>query len=130
MKSDVEFAHIISLELTDDEVNYIKLLASHVPDYTDCEYYWPFDKTVAKFLCKENLKGHFSDIWEIRDDKLLRNYDLRIPVSFKKVNPGEMVWVEYTIVPFAGNLRTFNPWDMSNSNKVSVSERSSIEDDD
>jgi hypothetical protein len=104
LKPDVKFSHTISLELTDDEVKYIKSLVSQAPNYTDIDYRWPFDNTVAKFSSKGNLKNAFADIWEIRNDKLLRNYDLRIPISFEKVNPGEMVWVEYTIVPYTGNL--------------------------
>ena len=82
-----------------DEIEYIRSLASQAPKYSKYEYRWPLDKTVVKFSSKEDLKNAFADIWEIGDERMLGNYDLRKPIHFEKVTPREMAWVELTVVP-------------------------------
>ena len=57
----------------------------------------------------------FPDIWEISDEKLIRNENIRSPISWERVKKGTPVWVKYTIVPHNGKVPTkedpnkFNP---------------------
>jgi hypothetical protein len=48
----------------------------------------------------------FPDIWEISDEKLIRNESLRSPISWERVKKGTPIWVEYTIVPYNGRTPT------------------------
>jgi hypothetical protein len=100
LKSDVKYSHTISFDLGEnsDEIEYIKSLASQAPKYNKYE-------TVVKFSPKEDLKNAFADIWEIGDERMLGNYDLRKPIHFEKVTPREMAWVEFTVVPYAAIWR-------------------------
>jgi len=40
------------------------------------------------------------------DEKLIRDMDLRTPISFKRVKKGTPVWVEYTMVGYNGKAAT------------------------
>lgn len=46
------------------------------------------------------------EVWEISDENLVRNEDLRSSVSVDRIKRGLTVWVEYTIVPYTGKTAT------------------------
>jgi len=99
LKPDVKYPHTISLDVDDShEINYIKPLASKPPNYTESEYWWPFDKNVVKLSSKEDLKNPLADTCEMRTKSCFATTSFASPFITKKLLPGEMVWVECTIV--------------------------------
>ena len=96
------FSHSVSLDLSDEDIELLKSYVYKIPNYEPDTYRWPIQVNAAKFTCKENVNQPFTDIWEIDDEKLIRNEDLRSPISYERVKKGTPVWVEYTIVGYNG----------------------------
>jgi hypothetical protein len=72
------------------------------PDYDADTCCWLISGDVAKFVSKENITKTLPEIWEVSDEKLVRNEDLRVPVSYERVKKGVVVLVEYTILTYSG----------------------------
>ena len=58
-------------------------------------------QATGESLNKPVLSGYMP-LRVIGDERMLGNYDLRKPIHFEKVTPGE-----FTVVPYAGNLEKF-----------------------
>jgi hypothetical protein len=101
------FSHGISIDLSDEDVALIKSYVHKIPNYTPGRLYrWPIEANAVKFTSKDNVAKPFLDIWEIDDAKLIRNENLRAPISWTKVKKGIPVWVEYSIKGYNGKKAT------------------------
>ena len=95
------FSHSVSIDLSDEDVELLKSYIYKIPNYDPGLYYrWPIDVDAAKFSSKDSVTKPFLDVWEIDDAKLIRNEDLRAPISWTKVKKGIPVWVEYSIMGY------------------------------
>jgi hypothetical protein len=79
---------------------------STVPNYHSQHYRLPIKVNAVKFSCKENVSKRFSEVWEIADEKLVRNEPSHSSVSWERVKKGTPVWVEYTIMAYNGKKAT------------------------
>src|SRR5271170_125333 len=101
------FSHSVSIDLSDEDVELLKSYIYKIPNYDPGLYYrWPIDVDAAKFSSKDSVTKPFLDVWEIDDAKLIRNEDLRAPISWAKVKKGIPVWVEYSIMGYNGKKAT------------------------
>src|SRR5579859_3163012 len=100
------FSHTVSLDLSDDSVELIKSYVYKIPNYAPNLYRWPIQVNDAKFTSKENVTLAFSEVWEVSNEKLIRNEDLRSHISCERVKKGTPVWVEYTIIGYNGKAAT------------------------
>ena len=100
------FSHTVSIDLSDENVELIKSYVYRIPNYNSNIYRWPIQVNAAKFTSKENVGQAFSEVREISDEKLIRNEDLRSPISYERVKKGTPVWVEYTIIGYNGKAAT------------------------
>src|SRR5579859_630512 len=100
------YSHSVCLDLSDEDVELLKSYVYKIPNYDPDTYRWPLQVNTAKFTCKENVSQPFTDVWEIDDEKLIRNEDLRAPISYERVKKGTPVLVEYTIVGYNGKAAT------------------------
>src|SRR5277367_927414 len=96
------FSHSVSIDLSDEDVELLKSYIYRIPNYDPGLYRWPIDVNAAKFSSKDSVTKPFLDVWEIDDAKLIRNEDLRAPISWAKVKKGIPVWVEYSIMGYNG----------------------------
>ena len=96
------FSHSVSIDLSDEDVELLKSYIYKIPNYDPGLYWWPIDVNAAKFSSKDSVTEPFLDVWEIDDAKLIRNEDLRAPISWTKVKKGIPVWVEYSIMGSIG----------------------------
>src|SRR5436190_21256845 len=71
------FSHTVSIDLSDENVELIKSYIYKIPNYDPNIYRWPIQVNAAKFTSKENVGLPFLEVWEISDEKLIRNEDLQ-----------------------------------------------------
>jgi len=100
------FSHTVSIDLSNKNVELLKSYIYKIPNYVPNIYRLPIQVNAAKFTSKENVGLPFSEVWEISDGKLIRDVDLRTPISFERVKKGTPVWVEYTMVGYNGKAAT------------------------
>jgi len=100
------FSHSVSVDLSDEDVMLIRSYVYEIPNYNSVGYRCPIQVNAIKFTSKENVAQPFPDIWEISDEKLIRNEHLRSPVSYQRVKKGTPVWIEYTIIGYNGKEPT------------------------
>ena len=79
------FSHSVSLELTNDKIESIKSYIYKAPNYIADTYRLPLDGTIAKFVSEENVSRPFREVWEISDERLVRNEDLRSSISVDRI---------------------------------------------
>jgi len=73
------YSHTVSIDLSNENVNLIKSYVYKLPNYDPVFYRWPIQVNAAKFTSNENVSKPFSEVWEISDEKLIRNENLRAP---------------------------------------------------
>ena len=97
------FSHSIMVKVDDDKVRDIKDMVLEAPNCkVEEEYHWPITGNVVKFTSKENLSSAFEYVWKIDNEKLVRNDDLRKPISIDDITKGSRVYIEYTPVSYNG----------------------------
>jgi len=97
------FSHSIMVKVDDDKLRDIKDVVLEAPNCKDAEeYHWPITCDVVKFTSKENLASAFENVWKIDNEKLVRNEDLRKPISIEQITKGSRVYIEYSPVSYNG----------------------------
>jgi hypothetical protein len=97
------FSHSIMVKVDDDNLRDIKDVVLEAPNCKDTEeYHWPITANVVKFTSKEKLASAFENVWKIDNEKLVRNEDLRKPISIEQITKGSRVYIEYTPVSYNG----------------------------
>jgi hypothetical protein len=97
------FSHSIMVKVDDDNLRDIKDVVLEAPNCKDAEeYHWPITANVVKFTSKEKLASAFENVWKIDNEKLVRNEDLRKPISIEQITKGSRVYIEYTPVSYNG----------------------------
>jgi hypothetical protein len=100
------YSHSVSVDLGDCDIDAIRSYVYKAPNYNPHTFGWPVDVNAVKFVSKEEVRKPFADVWEISDEKLIRNEPSRSPISCERVKKGTPVWIEYTIVAYNGKEAT------------------------
>lgn len=112
------FSHSIMVKIDDEKVKEIKDMVLEAPNCKDAEdYHWPITGNVVKLTSKEKLDSAFENVWKIDSEKLVRNEDLRKPISIDQITKGSRVYVEFTPVSYNGRMLAKNTGLESSANK-------------
>jgi hypothetical protein len=97
------FSHSIMVKVDEDKVRDIKDIVLEAPNCKDADdYHWPITGNVVKLTSKEGLDTAFENVWKIDNEKLVRNEELRRPISIDEITKGSRVYVEFTPVSYNG----------------------------
>ena len=110
------------VKVDDDKLRDIKDMVLEAPNCKGAEeYHWPITGDVVKFTSKERLASAFENVWKIDNEKLVRNDDLRKPISIDQITKGSRVYIEYTPVSYNGrsslSARTTNTESLSDKSE-------------
>lgn len=97
------FSHSVMVKIDDNKMRDIKDIVLQAPNCRNAEeYHWPITGDVIKLTSKEKLDSAFENVWKIDDEKLVRNEELRCPISINQITKGSRVYVEFTPVSYNG----------------------------
>ena len=96
------YSHTIMLDVLDKDIDIIKSYGDTAPSYIPATFRYSIKVNAVKFVSKVDVFKPFEDIWEIKDERLIRNESSRVPILWERVIKGTPVWVEYTIVAYDG----------------------------
>src|SRR5579859_431453 len=93
------FSHSVIVKIDDYKMRDIKDIVLQAPNCKNTEeYHWPITGNVIKLTSKEKLESAFENVWKIDNEKLVRNEELRRPISIDQITKGSRVYVEFTPV--------------------------------
>jgi len=84
----------------------IKTLVQTSPEFHEINSYrWPFMGSHAKFTSKDDIGDEYKSIWDGRDVEDVNNPDNRHKISADMITEGSRVMLEYSVVPYLGQVR-------------------------
>ena len=99
------FSHDIIISVGAPAVARIKEVVRTCPEFRIAGYRFPFpppSNETAKFISKDELHEAFKSVWDARGMADLMDVQERVPIDSSRIERGKKVFVEYTIIPYAG----------------------------